>query len=257
MTLCNLFDRGRRAQRSSWRRTATTHAWLKDRPFAPKGEDVRARHYRLGTSSRATRMRISIARFRLDGGGDRADRHLGHEPRASLADRRQRARPFHARRSGRVPPAIGDAIAYMGLAPGAQAQHDRGRPCLHRLLHQWSHRGCARRRFRARGAGAPRSPGLVSPGSSARQAPGRGRGARPHLPRGGARVSPIPAARCASRVNGDLVPPGERCASTTNRNFKGRQGPRARTHLMSPAMAAAAAVAGHLTDAREFLKGRI
>jgi len=58
-------------------------------------------------------------------------------------------------------------------------------------------------------------------------------------------------------MNGDLVPPGQRCASTTNRNFKGRQGPGSRTHLMSPAMVAAAAVTGHLIDARPFLEGRL
>jgi 3-isopropylmalate/(R)-2-methylmalate dehydratase large subunit len=57
-------------------------------------------------------------------------------------------------------------------------------------------------------------------------------------------------------MNGDVVAPGKRCASTTNRNFRGRQGPGARTHLMSPAMVAAAAVAGALTDARPFLKDR-
>ena len=50
--------------------------------------------------------------------------------------------------------------------------------------------------------------------------------------------------------NGDMVPAGLRCASTTNRNFEGRQGPGALTHIMSPAMAAAAAVSGHLTDVR-------
>ena len=51
-------------------------------------------------------------------------------------------------------------------------------------------------------------------------------------------------------ANGEVVPPGERSVSTSNRNFIGRQGPRARTHLASPAMAAAAAIAGAITDVR-------
>ena len=54
-------------------------------------------------------------------------------------------------------------------------------------------------------------------------------------------------------MNPDKVPPGERCASTSNRNFVGRQGPGARTHLVSPAMAAAAAVMGRLADVRELI----
>ncbi|QUT05259.1 3-isopropylmalate dehydratase large subunit [Sphingobium phenoxybenzoativorans] len=54
-------------------------------------------------------------------------------------------------------------------------------------------------------------------------------------------------------MNPDKVPSGERCASTSNRNFMGRQGPGARTHLVSPVMAAAAAVTGHLADVRELM----
>jgi 3-isopropylmalate/(R)-2-methylmalate dehydratase large subunit len=54
-------------------------------------------------------------------------------------------------------------------------------------------------------------------------------------------------------MNPDRLAPGERCASTSNRNFEGRQGRGGRTHLMSPAMAAAAAIAGHIADVRDFL----
>jgi len=52
-------------------------------------------------------------------------------------------------------------------------------------------------------------------------------------------------------MNADKLKPGARAASTSNRNFEGRQGPGGRTHLVSPAMAAAAAITGHLTDVRD------
>jgi 3-isopropylmalate/(R)-2-methylmalate dehydratase large subunit len=54
-------------------------------------------------------------------------------------------------------------------------------------------------------------------------------------------------------MNPDQLKPGQRSASTSNRNFEGRQGPGGRTHLMSPAMAAAAAVTGRLTDVRQLV----
>jgi 3-isopropylmalate/(R)-2-methylmalate dehydratase large subunit len=54
-------------------------------------------------------------------------------------------------------------------------------------------------------------------------------------------------------MNDDVLAPGVRCASTTNRNFEGRQGRGSITHLMSPAMAAAAAVTGKITDVRKLL----
>ena len=54
-------------------------------------------------------------------------------------------------------------------------------------------------------------------------------------------------------MNPDILLPGERCASTSNRNFEGRQGAGGRTHLVSPAVAAATAIAGHFADARELV----
>ena len=53
-------------------------------------------------------------------------------------------------------------------------------------------------------------------------------------------------------MNPDILQPGERCASTSNRNFEGRQGKGGRTHLVSPQMAAAAAIAGHFVDIRDW-----
>ena len=53
-------------------------------------------------------------------------------------------------------------------------------------------------------------------------------------------------------MNPDVLQPGERCASTSNRNFEGRQGRDGRTHLVSPVMAAAAAIEGHFVDIREW-----
>jgi len=61
-----------------------------------------------------------------------------------------------------------------------------------------------------------------------------------------------PGCSMCMSMNGDQVPPGERCVSTSNRNFVGRQGPGARTHLASPAMAAAAAIEGQICDVRRF-----
>lgn len=63
-----------------------------------------------------------------------------------------------------------------------------------------------------------------------------------------------PGCSLCTAINGDQLRPGERCASTSNRNFRGRQGTGGRTHLVSPAMAAAAALTGRLTDVRELAK---
>ncbi len=63
-----------------------------------------------------------------------------------------------------------------------------------------------------------------------------------------------PGCSMCTAINGDQLKPGERSASTSNRNFRNRQGPGGRTHLVSPAMAAAAALKGHFTDVRDLIK---
>ena len=64
----------------------------------------------------------------------------------------------------------------------------------------------------------------------------------------------LPGCSMCVGINGVTLAPGQRSASTSNRNFRGRQGPGSRTHLLSPAMAAAAAVTGHFTDVRDLIK---
>ena len=98
-------------------------------------------------------------------------------------------------------------------------------------------------------------PGLVSPGSTMVKRQAEQEGLDRIFRDAGLEWADSGCSMCLG-LNGDLVPPGERCASTTNRNFRGRQGPGARTHLMSPAMVAAAAVTGHLADVRPLLAGR-
>jgi 3-isopropylmalate/(R)-2-methylmalate dehydratase large subunit len=98
-------------------------------------------------------------------------------------------------------------------------------------------------------------PGLVSPGSSSVKRQAEEEGLDRIYRAAGLEWADSGCSMCAG-MNGDVVRPGERCASTTNRNFRGRQGPGARTHLMSPAMVAAAAVSGRLADVRPLLAGR-
>jgi 3-isopropylmalate/(R)-2-methylmalate dehydratase large subunit len=100
-----------------------------------------------------------------------------------------------------------------------------------------------------------RVPGIVSPGS----APVKRRAEEEGLDRifiaAGLDWVEAGCSMCVG-MNGAIVAAGRRCASSTNRNFRGRQGRGARTHLMSPAMVAAAAVAGEITDVRPLLAGR-
>ena len=97
-------------------------------------------------------------------------------------------------------------------------------------------------------------PAWISPGSTPLKAQAEAEGLHRIFLDAGVEWRASGCSSCAA-MNGDKVPPGLRCASTSNRNFEGRQGKGARTHLMSPAMAAAAMVTGRITDVRQLLAG--
>ncbi len=146
------------------------------------------------------------------------------------------------------------ALGYMGLKPG---QPLAGVPIDRVFIGS-----CTNSRIEDLRAAAAvlagrtsRVPGLVSPGSKLVKERAEQEGLDKIFTAAGLEWAGSGCSMCVG-INGDTVPSGERCASTTNRNFKGRQGPGARTHLMSPAMAAAAAVTGCLADVRPMLAGR-
>lgn len=147
-----------------------------------------------------------------------------------------------------------DALEYMGLTPG--------KPLESIGIDQVFIGSCTNGRLEDLRVAAAvlagrkaKVPGLVSPGSHHIKARAETEGLdKIFIDAGLAWVGPG-CSMCVA-MNGDSVAQGKRCASTTNRNFRGRQGRGARTHLMSPAMVAAAAVTGHLTDVRPLLEGR-
>jgi 3-isopropylmalate/(R)-2-methylmalate dehydratase large subunit len=147
-----------------------------------------------------------------------------------------------------------DALDYMGLTPGMKLTDIR----VDRVFIG----SCTNSRIEDLRAAAAilagrsaRVPGLVSPGSRAVKQQAEQEGLDRIFMAAGLEWGDPGCSMCVG-MNGDEVAAGERCASTTNRNFKGRQGKGSRTHIMSPAMVAAAAVTGHLCDARELLTGR-
>ncbi|MGB6652313.1 MAG: aconitase family protein, partial [Xanthobacteraceae bacterium] len=149
---------------------------------------------------------------------------------------------------------IQDALAYMGIAPGTKLTDI----AIDRIFIG----SCTNARIEDLRAAAAvltgrvsKVPGLVSPGSSQVKRQAEEEGLDRIFSDAGLEWADSGCSMCVG-INGDIVPAGERCASTTNRNFRGRQGRGARTHLMSPAMVAAAAVTGHLADVRPLLAGR-
>lgn len=158
--------------------------------------------------------------------------------------------PDDARDAGERARRLG-MLGYMGLAPGQR---------MTELAVDMVFVGsCANGRVEdLREAAAIVRGRLVAPGVRAMAVPGSGLVKRQAEEEGLDRVLREagfewrePGCSMCIAMNGDRVPPGRRCASTSNRNFEGRQGPGARTHLVSPATAAAAAIAGRFVDPRE------
>jgi len=146
------------------------------------------------------------------------------------------------------------ALAYMDLAPGTPMQEielDRvfiGSCTNSRiedlrsaagLLDEWGRKA------------HPRLQAMVVPGSQQVKQQAEQEGLHEVFTRAGFEWRSAGCSMCLG-MNPDILEPGERCASTSNRNFEGRQGRGGRTHLVSPQMAAAAAVAGHFVDIREW-----
>jgi 3-isopropylmalate/(R)-2-methylmalate dehydratase large subunit len=249
MTVCNMsIEAGARAGLVA--PDEKTFAYLEGRPFAPQGADFERaveRWRQLPTEAGATfDRRVEIAVDDLapqvtwgTNPGLVADVTASVPDPASFADvNRQKA----AER----------ALEYMGLQPGTPLQEvsvDRVfiGSCTNSRLEDL--RAAARVVQGRRVADGVRA--LVVPGSQAVKRAAEAEGLDQVFREAGFEWRESGCSMCLG-MNPDILQPGERCASTSNRNFEGRQGKGGRTHLVSPQMAAAAAIAGHFVDIREW-----
>ena len=251
MTLCNLSIEGG-ARLGMVAPDEATFRYLQGRPFAPQGDDW-------------ARAVDGWARLPSDAGAQ-FDREVEINasdiaPTVTWGTSPEEALPItaHVPNPAHLPPAraarASEALDYMGLSAGQALQSvavdqvfigscTNGRIEDLRL---------AARVLQGRRA---KVPGLVAPGSALVKAQAEAEGLDQIFTQAGLEWVEAGCSMCVG-MNGDLVAPGKRCASSTNRNFKGRQGRGARTHLMSPAMVAAAAITGTLCDVRPLLEGRL
>ncbi|MGV7119511.1 3-isopropylmalate dehydratase large subunit [Sphingopyxis sp. 550A] len=230
----------------------TTFAYLKGRPYAPKGADwdaAVAYWKSLATDPGATYDKTVV----IDATDIAPSVTWGTSPEdvvpitgvvpdpASFADPSKQA-------------AAAKSLAYMGLEPGTRMQDV---PIENIFIGS-----CTNSRIEDMRAAAAIVKGrrkadnvrwaIVVPGSGLVKAQAEAEGLDRIFTDAGLEWREPGCSACLA-MNPDKVPAGERCASTSNRNFVGRQGPGSRTHLVSPAMAAAAAVTGRLTDVRELM----
>ncbi len=229
-----------------------TFAYLKGRPYAPKGADwdaAVAYWKSLATDPGATYNKVVV----IDAADIAPSVTWGTSPEdvvpitgvvpdpASFADPSKQT-------------AAAKSLAYMGLEPGTRMQDVR--------VENIFIGSCTNSRIEDLRAAAAVLKGrhkadnvkwaIVVPGSGLVKAQAEAEGLDRIFTDAGLEWREPGCSACLA-MNPDKVPAGERCASTSNRNFVGRQGPGSRTHLVSPAMAAAAAVTGKLTDVRELM----
>ena len=209
--------------------------------------------WRIGARSRPTTTPTFDREHRARLHGARAADHLGHRSEPGARHFRPRARS--GRRRPRPPRRDRERARLYGPAARHGARRPAGQSRVHRLVHQRRLpdlqaaadvvRGRQRRRRRGRDGGA----GLVDG-----EARGGGRRPRPGVPRrrlllGRIRLLDVRRRQWRPRRAGRAL------VSTTNRNFENRQGPKVRTHLVSPATAAATAIAGRIADVRQSWPG--
>jgi len=216
----------------------TTYQYLHGRPFAPKGADwdrALARWRQL-PSDAAARFDREVD---LDGNALVPMVTWGTSPEDAL--------PVNAV----VPEAKPDTLHYMGLRPGQPLE---GLAVDRVFIGSCTNSRLEDLRIAAAVVKGRKAmiPAMVVPGSGLVKQAAEAEGLDRIFLEAGLEWLAPGCSMCVG-MNGDLVDAGLRCASTSNRNFEGRQGKGARTHLMSPAMAAAAAVTGRITDVRRLL----
>lgn len=250
MTLCNLSIEGG-ARFGMVAPDDTTFAYLKDRPLAPSGRDwdQAVADWR---SLRSDEGAVFDRDVTLDAQDIAPTVTWGTSPEQALPITATVPDPETLRED--KSDAARAALDYMGL--------QAGRPIDGTPVDQVFIGSCTNGRIEDLRAAAAvlsgrtsRVPGMVSPGSMLVKKQAEDEGLDCIFQSAGLDWVAAGCSMCVG-MNGDLVAAGKRCASSTNRNFRGRQGRGARTHLMSPAMVAAAAVTGTITDVRPLLRDR-
>ncbi len=248
MTVCNMsIEAGARAGVIA--PDETTFAYIKGRPFAPKGEafDRAVEYWRTLPSDPGAHYDTVV---RLDASEIAPMVSWGTNPEAVLPITERVPDPEQVDDEARRTQ-MRRMLEYMALQPGqklAEVPIDVvfiGSCTNGRIEDIRAAAHVARGRKVADGVRA-----MVVPGSGVVKQQAEQEGLDRILVEAGFEWREAGCSMCLG-MNPDKLKPGQRCASTSNRNFEGRQGPGGRTHLLSPAMAAAAAVTGHLTDVRE------